>query len=283
MYTYTAYLGKGEEVIVDTSRSLLVTAAGNYRMERSFVYKTDRPQGRGDYQLYYIVAGKAHFYFDGKLNILQKGDMVIFRPHEEQIYELYLSDAPETFWVHFTGADVETLLDYYQIPKDKGKIFTGISAEYQWIFRQMIQELQRKRVNYEDMLNIHLRHIFLLVNRYLQEGNHLVTGLYDEVEKATKYFNENYNKNIVIEKYAEENLMTPAWFIHNFKQVTQQTPMQYIIMLRINNSKYLLENSKYNVSQIATAVGYDNPLYFSRLFRKYVGMSPLEYRKKNRK
>jgi len=74
-------------------------------------------------------------------------------------------------------------------------------------------------------------------------------------------------------------LMTSAWFIHNFKQVTQMTPMQYILSLRINNAKYLLENSKYNIMQIANLVGYDNALYFSRLFSKYTGKSPSEYRK----
>ena len=73
--------------------------------------------------------------------------------------------------------------------------------------------------------------------------------------------------------------MTPCWFIQNFKQVTKYTPMQYIVSLRIHNAMNLLENTKYNINQVAEAVGYDNALYFSRLFHKHTGMSPSAYKK----
>ena len=102
--------------------------------------------------------------------------------------------------------------------------------------------------------------------------------LLDEIEKAIHYFNDNYNKQIIIEDYAEQHLMSPCWFIQNFKQLTKTTPMQYIVSLRITNAMNMLENKNYNISQIAAAVGYDNPLYFSRLFKKHVGLSPSEYR-----
>ena len=112
MYTYTAYLGEVSEDIVDKTKPLLVTAAWHYRMEKSYVYRTDRPEGRGDYQLYFVASGRAHFFFDGVERILHKGDMVLFRPHEPQIYEIYTSDSPETYWVHFTGDEVEEMLNY---------------------------------------------------------------------------------------------------------------------------------------------------------------------------
>lgn len=279
MYTYTAYLGKESEDIVDKTKPLLITAAGHYRMENAPVYRTERPEGRGDYQLYYVASGKAHFFFDGVERVLHKGDMVLFRPHEPQLYEIYTADSPETYWVHFTGIEVESLLDYYKIPKGDNVYFVGTSSNYQMLFRQMIQELQLQRINYEDMLNISLRQMLLMINRYMNESKKIGNEMLDEIERAIYYFNENYNKQIVIEKYAEEHLMTSAWFIHNFKQVTEMTPMQYILSLRINNAKYLLENSKYNITQIANLVGYDNALYFSRLFSKYTGKSPSEYRK----
>ena len=58
--------------------------------------------------------------------------------------------------------------------------------------------------------------------------------------------------------------------------------MQYIISLRIAMAKGYLENSTKNIAEISSEVGYENALYFSRLFRKYVGMTPTQYRKKNR-
>ena len=55
--------------------------------------------------------------------------------------------------------------------------------------------------------------------------------------------------------------------------------MQFITSIRITNSQMLLETTKYAVNEIAHIVGYDNPLYFSRLFHKQKGCSPSEYRK----
>ena len=65
------------------------------------------------------------------------------------------------------------LLDYYGMPKDENVFFTGTSPDYQWLYKQMIQELQLRRVNYEDLLNMNLRHVFLIINRFLKEGTEL--------------------------------------------------------------------------------------------------------------
>ena len=97
MYTNLAYLGEEDEDIVDKSKPLSVTAAGYYRVPTSRVIKTERPNGRGDYQLLYIAAGCVHFFFDGVERIVTKGNMVLFRPGETQMYYLYAADKPETY------------------------------------------------------------------------------------------------------------------------------------------------------------------------------------------
>ena len=283
MYTNLAYLGEAHEDIVDNSKPILVTAAGYYRVHTSEVIETDRPNGRGDYQLLYISAGKLHLYVDGEERIITKGNMLLFRPGETQIYNLYSADKPETYWVHFTGSDVDLLLDYYGMPKNENVFFTGTSPDYQWLFKQMIQELQLCRVNYEDLLNMNLRHIFLMINRFLKEGTELDSDALDEVERATHYFNENYNLNICIKDYANERHMSECWFNRTFKHVTKVTPMQYIIQLRMTNALNLLEHTNYNIIQVANAVGYDDAYYFSRLFKKNIGVSPTEYRKRKDK
>lgn len=101
----------------------------------------------------------------------------------------------------------------------------------------------------------------------------------EEIDKATMFFNEHYNEDIRIDEYAEAHNMSTSWFIRNFKQYTGSTPMQYILSIRIYNAEALLKNPQYNITEIANIVGYDNPLYFSRIFKKVKGLSPSEYRK----
>ena len=55
--------------------------------------------------------------------------------------------------------------------------------------------------------------------------------------------------------------------------------MKYILEIRIRNAQTLLATTDYSVANIASMIGYDNPMYFSRMFRKAKGMSPAKYRK----
>ena len=285
MYINVAYVDDDNPNLEDLSVPLRINNCGYYRVHTTPVIETPHPEGRNDYQLLYIAAGKGHFYFKGSKEetIVPKGNMILFRPKEPQVYYYYAEDKTEVYWVHFTGSQVEDFLDHYELPKDENVFFTGISPDYPWIYNQIIRELQLQRVNYEELLRILLRHILLTINRYIKEQAQTGTDIINDMERAAHYFRENYVKNISIEQFAAEHLMSVNWFILSFKNVMKVTPMQYILSLRIAAAKGLLENSNKNINEISEAIGYDNPLYFSRLFKKHTGYSPSQYKKLNSK
>ena len=278
MFTNVAYLHNSLSDMVDTSKSIVVTSCGYYRVHSRPVVATERPTGRKDYQLLYIAKGKGHFFFDGKEKIITEGNMILYRPNEVQYYYYYAPDKTEAYWVHFTGRHVESILEYYGLPETENVFYTGTSPDYPQLFRQIIQELQLCRPNYEELLSLYLHHIFLLMNRSLKEGQKTGSDIRNEIERATHYFNEHYSAEINIEEYAKSRHFSTCWFIRNFKQIVKVTPMQYILSLRMMNAQNLLENTEYNITEIANIVGYDNPLYFSRIFKKAKGLSPSEYR-----
>ena len=281
MFTNVAYLHNSLNDIVDTSKPIAVTSCGYYRVYSRPTVSTERPNGRKDYQLLYIATGKGHFYFDGKVRILTEGNMILYRPHEPQMYYYHASDKIEVYWVHFTGRDVEAVLKKYGLPETENVFYTGTSPDYQCIYREMIQELQLCRANYEELLSLTLMRFFIMINRFIDEGKKSGSDIQNEIERATHYFNENYNKPINIDEYAESRHISTCWFIRSFKQILKVTPMQYILSLRMANAQSLLETTEDSISEIAEAVGYDNPLYFSRIFRKNIGVSPSEYRKRS--
>ena len=73
--------------------------------------------------------------------------------------------------------------------------------------------------------------------------------------------------------------MSTSWFNRSFRSAMGTSPMKYILNIRIRNAQTLLETTDYSISVIASLVGYDNPMYFSRLFRKAKGITPSRYRK----
>ena len=160
-------------------------------------------------------------------------------------------------------------------------IQTGNYPEYHQIFRKMIQELQLTKPHYEEYLSILLRELFLLVSRKAPVGTAQNQILQKEMEAATQFFNEHFTENISVEDYALSRHMSTCWFIRSFKRYNGVTPMQYIVNLRITNAKTLLRTTTYSVSEVAAVVGYENPLYFSRLFKKQTGLPPSEFRNTN--
>lgn len=281
MYVNSAYLNNSLIDFMDKSKPLTVGSCGTYHLFTHPRLPTYRPKGRLDFQILYIASGKAHFYFndDGTDTVVNAGNIVVYRPKEPQKYEYFGIDQTEVYWVHFTGSDIKNMLRSYGITDNMHVINTRTSLEYTRIFKQMILELQRHQSNYPEMLALLLRQLLILIHRQLTTENKIKNVYLDtEMEKAIQYFNDNYNTEINIEAYAASRGMSVGWFIRCFKQYTGTTPMRYIVSLRITNAQVLLETTDYNVTEIGNIVGYDNPLYFSRIFKKQKGVSPSEYR-----
>ena len=286
MYINSAYLNNSLVDFMDKSKPLIVGSCGTYHLYTHPRLPTYRPKGRLDFQILYVASGKAHFYFndDGTDTVVHAGNMVVYRPKEPQKYEYFGIDQTEVYWVHFTGSDIKNMLRGYGITDEMHVINTGTSLEYTRIFKQMILELQRHQSDYPEMLALLLRQLLILIHRQLTTKNKIKNVYLDsEMEKAIQYFNDNYNTEINIEEYAASRGMSVSWFIRSFKQFASTTPMQYIVSIRIVNAQVLLETTDYNVTEIGNIVGYDNPLYFSRIFKKQKGVSPSEYRVRGKK
>ena len=194
-----------------------------------------------------------------------------------QRYVYYGTDQTEVYWVHFTGNNVKNILREYHLFESGQIIQTGNSTEYHQIFRKMIQELQLTRPHYEEYLSLLLREMFLLISRSAPIG---ISS--QEPDAAKRKWKKPHSilmnilqKKLSIEQYAMDKHLSTSWFIRSFKRYNSVTPMQYILNLRITNAKTLLRTTTYSVSEVAAIVGYNNPLYFSRLFKKTDGTSSI--------
>ena len=107
------------------------------------------------------------------------------------------------------------------------------------------------------------------------------TTNHDCIKKAVKYLVSNYSKEITLEEISSYVNLSPSYFSSLFKQVTKSNYKDYLNNIRVEESKLLLVNTNYPIIDIALATGFDDPSYFSKVFKKYTGISPLKYRRSN--
>ncbi|OWZ84079.1 helix-turn-helix domain-containing protein [Natranaerobius trueperi] len=99
------------------------------------------------------------------------------------------------------------------------------------------------------------------------------------IKRACKYIDYNYNKNISLNDIAEVVCLNPYYISHIFKKEIGISFIEYLTYKRMQKAKYLLLDTNETISEIAIRVGYSDPNYFSRVFKKYFGSPPSNFRK----
>jgi len=165
--------------------------------------------------------------------------------------------------------------------------------------REFPEEILRKHlpVNWKTFLtkNKHINFGTVLLKKkailqqilipFIDEGadkNKKVESELQRFETVISYMNSHYAEKIKIEDLAAKAFLQTTYFSNLFSKQFGMGPQKYICRIRINNAQNFLEHSKFSIKQIAEKVGYDDELYFSRLFKKYVGLPPTLYRKRRR-
>lgn len=267
-----------EHGLNNTEHFLAVNWCGYQRLQTKSLSR-NRDQGRVDFQLIYITGGKGLFRFQDETIEVTSGNLVIYTPGQPQHYSYQAEDGTEAYWIHFTGYSAYDYLQQFGLLKQS--IHTiGIIDEVIALFKKIIQELNSHMPLRGHLTTAYLLEMLTLLGRRLQSTDELGSqGRHPDINQMIAFMHEKYSDNLSISDLAGECSLSVFRFIHKFKEVTGMTPMKYITDIRMNEAKKLLSESSLHVKEVAAVVGYDNPLYFSRIFRSTVGIPPSEYKK----
>lgn len=111
-------------------------------------------------------------------------------------------------------------------------------------------------------------------------GQALPGGVPAVVEKVVAYLRRNYQREVTLEEIARAVHFSPYYLSHAFKSAVGCTIIEYLTGLRVERAKALLQDPCYTVSEVVQEIGYSEPSYFTKVFKRREGLTPTQYRRK---
>lgn len=255
---------------------IVATSCGHHAMLSQERFRTIRP-GRTDYQLIYGRNCPIYYYVDDQQYTASQNSFLLYHPGQIQHYEYYLKDNADVYWVHFTGNAVDEFLKTFRLDQE----LCYKSRDIRWyteIYDHIIEELTFRRPMFLEYTSHLMQELLISLSR-----NVISTSEFDQttaslMERAQAILNAHYQETISFSAIAAELNMSPSWFSKSFTAYFQTSPQKYLTDIRLNKAKMLLLSDA-SIKDIADLCGFPDQMYFSRVFKKYMNMSPSDYRK----
>lgn len=252
---------------------------------KALYHYCQRPQGCVDNILFYCVQGKGYYTLDGHTFTLNPNQYVIVPATDKPL--VYWSDTEDPwsiYWVHFTSDALQAFNRAYHIVPEQGPQYIPHNEKGIRIWEEMYENLSRG-YNPENLMNTNLCLYHLIATFVFSQQQNQNSSSPEKaiIRETIDYMKNNLDKTIRIEDFADLNKYSVSHFSKLFRLTTGMSPIEYFIHLKMQKACQLLYTEDSRVKQIAALLGYDDPYYFSRLFKKYMNTSPETYRKSVRK
>jgi AraC-like DNA-binding protein len=262
----------------EESMSLQVYNVGYEKCESNHKWG---PGIRDFYLIHYIVSGRGCYFVNNKMYELSAGSIFVIYPHTQITYCADEKDPWAYYWVGFQGTDANRMLG----KTDISELNPVMSLEAESEFAEFFLAIYQSKGN-EDYSKVkRTGYLFLLLSFLMEKSKHVPTYNNPAIEysrKAVEYISYNYGQNLSVEGVADYVGISRSHLYRVFVTCFQKTPIQYILEYRIDQACELLKKLNLPISSIGYSVGFEDSLYFSRVFHKITNMSPKEYRLKNK-
>lgn len=266
----------------DFCQGLFITDIGYY--PKAEHHHRIREKGVGQYVLIYCVDGSGFYVVDGKRHEVKKNQYFILpigKPHEYGSTEGHFWTV---YWLHFCGKAAHVFAEGAATPQTINVTMQSRISERINIFDEILTTLHFgdsiEDLRYASSLLSH----FLASMRYLGQFRRAkASAEKDIVEQAIHYMRENIENRITMAEVLRYVGYSQSHFSTVFKKKTGMSPLSYFNRLKVEHACKLLKTTDLKVNMICYKVGIEDPLYFSRLFSKVMGMSPTDYRLKERR
>ena len=257
-----------------TEAPLIVNCTGNALL--SFPFTTDNPTGREDFYLLFMVEGTLTAVLPDGERILHAGNAVIFPPHFHYIYKSTAEEPLNYLWIHFTGSHVDRFLAEWGFGDLPCVHDTGKDPKIPVLFGELFDCFEFESPLSRPKSACILEQILIRIAQSIQKE-----ALSCPLEKSLRVIHHSYQKDLRIPDLARLENLSHSRYVTVFRRTLGTSPNAYIIARRLSAACELLENTDIPVKKVGSLVGYDDPHFFSKIFKNHIGCSPREYRERN--
>jgi AraC-like DNA-binding protein len=238
------------------------------------------PAIKEHFKIHYIHKGKGIFRLGNKTYHLEKGQGFLICPN---VISYYKADDREPWsysWCAFDGINAEAYL--------KRANLTNLNPIFEYNKDDMLNKCLEEMIqatNWEKSSDLRLQsllYLFLatIIDEAALDSNFQETKTSKNIyiNKAIDFININYSRKIRVTEVAKFIGLDRKYISKLFKDKVGVTIQDYLISFRINKAKEMMKDKQLSIGDISRSVGYDNPLIFSKIFKKVNGISPSKYR-----
>lgn len=248
------------------------------------------PSQRDHYLIHFVRSGRGVFRNGDRTHALSAGQAFLICPGRLVFYQADRDDPWDYVWIGFSGTRAESILLQAGLTAEDAvfgepeaaavaEVTPGITLRA--CFEAMAASIPMKAGRETHQLG--LLYLLLAARMERGEGIRAVSDPADRQERyirqATDYLGMNYSRRITVGDLAHRLGLDRSYLGALFREHTGLPPQQYLLRLRMEKAAALIAESDLPISAIARSVGYEDPLLFSRMFRKVKGQSPVGFRR----
>ena len=260
---------------------LMPTDAGCF--PRAAGHLRQRDNGVEQAVFIYCVKGRGWCELGGERHSIEAGELLVIPPQVPHVYGAEEKNPWTIHWFHAQGHLIAGFLGELNIPLVRPVIFLGDDPQVIALFEEVLDVLEHGYTPQQMLHAAHaLAHLFAVIIRHRHESWRVQPDSRQKITRTLAYMKQHLDQPLHLDTLAAIANLSRSRYSALFKEQTGFAPMDYFNRLRMHRACQLLDTTDFNVKSVASRLGFQDPLYFSRVFRSITDVSPVEYRGKRK-
>jgi AraC family transcriptional regulator, arabinose operon regulatory protein len=256
---------------------IIPTAVGHF--PQATAHLQERPAGLGEAIFIYCTRGSGWCELSGNHHPVNPGELLVLPPETGHVYGADEQPPWSIYWFHAKGSLLAAFLRELDISAESPVVRIGDDPQLLALFEELLDVVahghRTLQCLYASQVLAHLIAVMIRDHRNTRQER---PGTQQKIAHTIAYMKHHLNQSLPLDVLAALANLSRSRYVDLFKRQTGYAPIDYFIRLRMHHACQLLDATDLSIKDVATELGYEDPLYFTRVFRAVVEMAPTAYR-----